>query len=407
METTDPLSKPNPNILPEERRLLNQKRLDAFAAEMLDASPHSIGYPGNQNTGLRDFYRWYFESGLYSVFLNNAGDAFHPPVSALQTHSFEKEVIDFFAPHFGFQEGYWGFVTASGTDGNCHGMYFGKKFLSVHSPLAPIVYVSADAHCSIRKLADLQGLELRLIQSDDMGRMDLDDFEAQLDPTRPALIVIALGTTFTGGIDNQLGINTILARVNPPAVYRHLDAALFGSILAFLPEPAKTLVNSAKMHFDSIALSGHKFWGMDEPAGVFLTSHHVLASLHPLHVEYMKDAVATISCSRNALAPLKLWWKINFSEEGFFENQAALLLQNAQYLYTQLQAHHIPAWLNEFSNTVFFPRPSPKIMDYYGLAPDKHKVFGDVAHVVVMPHVTPGMIDRFVADMTTDFAGDR
>ncbi len=400
METQNPL----PSEFDTERLQRNQKRLDDFAAEVLAASPHSIGYPGNQNTNLRDFYKWYYESGLYAIFLNNAGDAFHPPVSALQTHVFEKEVIDFFAPYFGFNNGHWGFVTASGTDGNCHGMYFGKKVLQLRTGLDPVVYVSVDAHCSIRKLADLQGLEIRLIQTDDMGHIDLADFEANLDPTRPALVVIALGTTFTGGIDNQLGIDAILTRVNPPAVYRHVDAALFGSILAFLPEPAKDLVSCTKMHFDSIALCGHKFWGMDEPAGIFLTTQSITQSLHPLHVEYMKDAVATISCTRNALAPLKLWWKIHFSDIGFFEKQAQLLLANAHYLQSQLKAHGIPAWLNEFSNTVFFPRPSTRIIDYYGLAPDVHKTFGNLAHVVVMPHVTQEMIDTFVTDMAKDYA---
>lgn len=378
-------------------------RLNAFAAHALDERPHFIGYPANQDTELQGFYKWYFQSGLYEAAMNNAGDPYKPFGASLSTHAFEREVIDYFAPRFGFTKDYWGFVTASGTDGNSHGMYFGKKVLQSKSKLPPIAYVSAEAHYSIKKLADVQGLEIRLIKADDMGRMDLADFEARLDPTRPALVIIAMGTTFKGGIDNQSGINAILERVRPPAVYRHQDAALFGSILAFLPPPASDLVNVAKMKFDSIAISGHKFWGLDEPSGVFLSTRTVRDNINPFKVEYLKDAVPTITCSRSAISPLKLWWKITFSEPEVFEKQAARLIADAQYLHAELQKLGIRSWLNEYSNTVFFQRPSPAIMDYYSLAPDVHPEQGELAHVLIMQHVGRDLLDRFIADMKKDF----
>ena len=379
------------------------ERLDAFAAEMLEERPHFLGYPINEDTELKGFYEWYNRSGLYEAAMNNVGDPYHADLLMLNTHQFEREVIDYFAPHFGFDKDYWGFVTFSGTDGNNHGMYFGKKVLQSKSKLEPIVYVSEEAHYSVKKLADVQGLELRLIEAETMGQMDLADFEAQLDPKRPALVVIAMGTTFKGAIDDQAGINAILERVKPPAVYRHLDAALFGSILGFLPAPACDAVNSQKMHFDSIAISGHKFWGMDEPSGVFIATMDVRNSINPFQVEYLKDAVPTITCSRGALSPLKLWWKITFNEPTVFEKQAEQLVANAKYLHGELEKLGIKAWLNDMSNTVFFQRPSEVVMDKYCLSPDVHPELGELAHVIVMQHVTKDAIDTFVADMKADF----
>ncbi len=394
------LSFPHGTLAMDQARM---DRLNTFAAHMLEEKPHFIGYPSNQDTELHGFYKWYFESGLYEASLNNVGDPFKEDIVAISTHSFEREVIDFFAPRFGFGEDYWGFVTFSGTDGNNHGMYFGKKVLQAQSDLPPIAYVSEQAHYSIKKLADVQGLELRLIKADSMGRMDLADFEAQLDPNRPALVVIAMGTTFKGGIDNQAGINAILDKAAPPAVYRHQDAALFGSILAFLPPPASDLVNSAKMGFDSIAISGHKFWGLDEPAGLFIATKYVRDNINPFQVEYLKDAVPTITCSRSAIAPLKFWWKINASTPDVYERQAAQLIANAEYLHGELQKLGIKSWLNEYSNTVFFQRPSQKIMDYYGLAPDVHPEQGELAHVLIMQHVSKKVLDKFIEDMKKDF----
>ncbi|PTN31465.1 aminotransferase class V-fold PLP-dependent enzyme [Desulfonatronum sp. SC1] len=377
--------------------------LNSYAAEMLQSRPHFIGYPINQDMELQGFYKWYMESGLYEAAMNNVGDPYKPSGLLLNTHPFERDVIDYFAPRFGFDKDYWGFVTASGTDGNNHGVYFGKKVLQAQSDLPPLAYVSEEAHYSIKKLADVQGVELRLIKADPMGRMDLADFEAQLDPTRPALVVIAMGTTFKGGIDNQMGINAILEKAGPPAVYRHQDAALFGSILGFLPPPASDLVNSAKMGFDSIAISGHKFWGLDEPAGVFISTQFVRDNINPFQVAYLKDAVPTITCSRSAISPLKLWWKITFSEPDVFEQQAAQLIANAEYLHAELQKLGIKSWLNEYSNTVFFERPSQIIMDYYGLAPDVHPEQGELAHVLLMQHVSKDLLDAFIADMKKDF----
>jgi hypothetical protein len=66
--------------------------------------------------------------------------------------------------------------------------------------------VSAEAHYSIKKLADVQNTELRLIKATDMGQMDMGDFEKQLDAARPALVVIAMGTTFKGAMDDQSAI---------------------------------------------------------------------------------------------------------------------------------------------------------------------------------------------------------
>jgi histidine decarboxylase len=378
-------------------------RLNAYAAYMLEEQPHFVGYPINQDTELHGFYKWYQESGLSQAAMNNVGDPYKTSGLLLNSHEFEQEVVDYFAPRFGFDKGHWGFVTASGTDGNNHGMYFGKKVLQAQSDVPPIAYVSEEAHYSIKKLADVQGLELRLIKADPMGRMELADFEARLDPTRPALVVIAMGTTFKGGIDNQMGINAILEKVGPPAVYRHQDAALFGSILGFLPPPASDLVNSAKMGFDSIAISGHKFWGLDEPSGLFISSQYVRDNINPFQVAYLQDAVPTITCSRSAISPLKLWWKITFSESNVFENQAAQLIANAEYLHGELAKMGIKSWLNEYSNTVFFQRPSQGVMDYYGLAPDVHPEQGEMAHVLIMQHVSRDLLDKFIADLKKDF----
>ena len=104
------------------------EQLDAFAAMVMEEKEQSFGYPGNQNVQLTAFYRWLIDSGLDTAIVNNAGDPFNNTDPSLNALDFEREVIESFAPMYGFDlEDLWGIVTFSGTDGNNHGIYFGSK----------------------------------------------------------------------------------------------------------------------------------------------------------------------------------------------------------------------------------------------------------------------------------------
>ncbi|GGZ88291.1 aminotransferase class V-fold PLP-dependent enzyme [Novosphingobium arvoryzae] len=383
---------------------LQRAQLEEFSREMGKHKPTSVGYPFNQNVQFSEFYHWYAVSGLADMALNNIGDPRQPSPYALNAHSFENEVIDFFAPLYGFTpNNYWGIVTSSGTDGNNHGIYFGVNCLRAQSEDPPIVYVSQEAHYSIKKLTHLQQLDMRMIPTNIRGEMDIEAFEQALDPRRPALVVMAIGTTFKGGLDDQAAINAVLAHKRPVAVYRHADAALFGGYLPFTDHA--DLVNQQICGFDSIAVSGHKFFGFDEPLGLFITLPEVLQRQNPFHVSYLNAAVPTISCSRSALGPLKFWWQIHkVGIEGYRRN-AALILKNAIYLKHRLDEIGYPAWRNEFSNTVYFRRPSDWIMRKWNLAPDEDvRLGGKLAHDIVMRHEGMHLVDRFILDLLDDLS---
>jgi histidine decarboxylase len=229
--------------------------------------------------------------------------------------------------------------------------------------------------------------------------MDLDDFEKQLDPNRPALIVVAMGSTFKGAIDDQEGIRKVLqAKLKAPS-HIHLDAALFGGFLAFADNDLSRLVNQQVQKFDSIAVSGHKFFGFDEPMGVFVTTKETFENINPMHVNYLKDAVPTITCSRSGISPLKFWWKIHSTPIDSFKDKANAILKNADYLSQKLGKAGVRVWKNPVSNTVFFERPDPSVLEKYDLAPDESASFGKLAHIVVMPHIDKGILNTFVEDM--------
>ena len=351
---------------------------------------------------MHEFYEWYVGTGLDRVNLNNAGDPMTDKPWNMSTQAFEKEVIEFFTPLYGFdKDDVWGIVTHSGTDGNNHGIYFGANDLYNRTGSLPIVYVSDEAHYSNMRLCDLQNLEVRLIKSDPMGRMIPEELEKALDTTRPALMVYAMGSTFKGAIDDIEALNEVLAKHPNMAVYRHVDAALFGGYLPFTQD--RKMVSSKDMHFESIAVSGHKFFGIDSPSGLFLCTRKVYDNQHNFNVTYLNGNMKMINCSRDAVQPLKFWWLIQKVGYDGWSEQANGMMECTKYLQSELEKIGWPCWRNKFSNTVFFKRPSPEIYHKYNLALGYDEHFGgELAHIVVMQHVTKVKIDGFIKELQTE-----
>ena len=361
---------------------------------------HCIGYPACLFPNMSGFGEWYTKTGLCDIGLNNAGDPYDAEQYVLSSTEFEQVVIQTVAPWYGIPQGReWGFVTNSGTDGNMHGIYYGAKKLQKETGMLPIVYVSKEAHYSSFRLCDVQNLEVRLIDFDKQGRMDLDCLRRSIDPKRPALMIIAIGSTFMGAIDDQAGIQKVLEELNPIAVYKHLDAALFGGYLPF--SEYKDIVSMEKQGYDSIAVSGHKFFGIDEPCGLFLSQIDVLEAQKAYKVEYLNNEMPLINCSRSGLTPLKFYWVLkNIGFDGFAA-QVQAMLENTDYLQRKFNEIAYPAWHMPNSNTVFFKRPAEWIRKKYVLAngylPDYG---GELCHIIVMQHVKKSIIDEFIDDLT-------
>ncbi len=382
------------------------EQLDRWASECLAERSMTLGYPGNNDIRLEEFYRWYTGNNLESMIINNAGDPFEEGDHTLSSLDFEREVIQYFAPKYGFDgNDLWGIVTMSGTDGNNHGIYFGVNYLKRKTGKMPVVYVSDEAHYSNYRLCDLQHLEVRLVKSDSMGRMVPDSLEKVLDPTRPCLIVYAMGSTFKGAIDDQKALDDVLARHEGMAVYRHVDAALFGGYLPFTEY--KDLVDRRKTGFDSISVSGHKFFGIDSPCGLFITTRDVYDNQSTYDISYLNANMRMINCSRSGIEPLKFWWLMKtVGDEGWTE-QAARIFENTRYLKSELKRIGWPYWNNEYSNTVIFRRPSAKVVRKYNLACGEDAAFGGkLSHVVVMQHVTKDSIDRLITDLRNETISD-
>ena len=378
-------------------------QLDEWAQNTYQDKLNVIGYPCNQYIELQEYYEWYTANKLATVACNNVGDPFAGAgvmhTGALQI---EREVVEWFAPLYGYDlDNLWGIVSNSGTDGNNHGIYFGVNCLYEQTGKMPIFYVSDEAHYSNARLADLQNLDICFIPSDTMGRMIPEELEKRINPNRPCLIVYAMGSTMKGAIDDQKALNAVLAKFPKMAVYRHVDAALFGGYLPFTEY--KDLLNQKEMGYQSIAISAHKFFGSDEPAGLFLTTKEVYDMQTRYDIPYLNKNMKMINCSRPTQPVLKFWWLIHKVGAERWSAQAKGILEHTAYFDAKLTEIGYPHWINELSNTVIFKRPSDALVNKYNLATGSdEKMGGAIAHVVVMQHVDKVLIDRFVEDLKNE-----
>ena len=372
------------------------QRLNAFNQYIHERRQTFLGYPCNGDFRLEKFFKWWQESDLSKAPLNEVGNPESDTFYTLNARPFEKDVLQFFADLFSLKP-HWGYITSGGTQGNEQGLYMGREILAKHG--APILYFSEEAHYSIASLGKVLGLECCVILSKHNGEMDYDDLRHKLDPTRPALFSLSIGTTFKGAIDRIETIAPIVKQKGMQHVFYHADAALFGGYLPFYPQVGKPELNFEKFPYDSIAVSGHKFFGSPTPLGIFLIRHDYIYEIKAEYIEYIHTQNLTIPCSRSALNTLILWWTITTTPKDEFVRQAKSILEKAYYFYQQLQMRNYPSWLNPFSNTIYFKAPSPELCKRWTLSLYTCRHHGPLAHAIIMQHVTKEMINQFMREL--------
>lgn len=360
----------------------DSERLDELFADLADKARRVFGYPINTAYDYSDLERF------LAFPMNNVGDPFGDSHYAVNCHEFEREVIDFFAQLYRIQKNnYWGYVTHGGTEGNMYGLYLARE-------VCPngVVYFSEDTHYSVMKIVHVLDMKHIIVKSQQNGEMSYDDLEAalRLNRDKPVIVLANIGTTMKGAVDSLEKIQAALHNTAIHHSYIHCDAALSGMMLPFIND-APSFDFSAGA--DSIAVSGHKFIGMPMPSGVVIAKKINVERVKAA-IEYIGASDTTIAGSRNALTSLMLWRSIRALGRKGFEQRVRGVLALTDYTLGRLNDIGWRAWANPCSNTIVLERPPREVARKWQLA-----VQDDVAHVIVMPHVSKAQIEAFIEDL--------
>jgi glutamate/tyrosine decarboxylase-like PLP-dependent enzyme len=347
-----------------------------------------------------------------------------------------------------------GYVTSGGTEGNLAGLWVGRNLLlgdptgqeAEAGGSGPPVAVLAPrtVHHSVRKACNLLGLgEGRWSRCDRCGRphhfapaadgrglhlldveaghfaLDLDACERQLRGlaergVRRALVVATLGTTVTGTVDPVRALGERLREVKRRfgmTIHLHLDAALGGLVLPFLPAAAGT-AGAADWgqwpEVDSLSLDWHKMGWAPYGAGTFLCRKDLPAWVER-RVGYTTTGIDdTVLGSRSGAAAVACWAVVQALGAEGFRAVIAHCLALARRLHDGLRALPglgvlPPAPINLV--TFRLPAVGKGARDLLArlhlipewLSPAASRCPEELYPVFLMPHLTAADVDRFVA----------
>ena len=345
-------------------------------------SDHFLGYPCTREFDYSPLLKF------LNFPLNNVGDPYETSNFHLNTHEFERDVLEFYrvlvdAP----EKNTWGYITNGGTEGNMYGTYLAREIFP-----EGMVYYSEDTHYSVAKILRMVHARNIMIRSQPSGEMDYQDLAETISIHRdvPPIIFANIGTTMKGAVDNITRIKQIMKDKAINHYYIHADAALSGMILPFVNEPQAFRFTDG---VDSISISGHKMVGSPIPCGIVLAKKSNVERI-ARSVEYIGTYDTTISGSRNGITPLFLWYAIKTRGMEGFKQIIKHCLQMAQYAVDQFNIAGLNAWRNKNSITVVFPRVNDDVLKKWQIA-----VQGDIAHLITMPHVEKRHINKIISDL--------
>jgi aromatic-L-amino-acid decarboxylase len=172
----------------------------------------------------------------------------------------EANVIRWLCDLVGYGPEAGGIHTSGGSLANFSAIVAARRNCLPEDFLRGTLYVSEEAHHSIRKAALLAGFPARSVRSlptDDHFRLRLDALRAQLRADRaaglsPFLVVASAGTTNTGAVDD---LAAVAAVAREERLWFHVDAAYGGFFL--LTERGRRALAGIR-DADSVVLDPHK-----------------------------------------------------------------------------------------------------------------------------------------------------
>lgn len=242
---------------------------------------------------------------------------------------FEAELVAWFADHFNAPRNeVFGYVTTGSSEGNLMGLWAARN--SLHRPNTEIkiaLLVARNVHHSVHKSADIlgfvpnpdwkkQALGSILIDLDTEFRMSVSALDATIQNLQAVgvnrfVIVASAGTTALGAMDPISEISSLITerQINGSAEFRlHIDAAIGGTIVPWMPEPICDITNFMKTNnISSITTDAHKLGGLPYNAGIFLARKSLLYGVSR-DAHYTASQVdETVSGSRSGAISAALW----------------------------------------------------------------------------------------------------
>lgn len=312
------------------------------------------------------------------------------------TKELESEVVAMMAElHHG--RNLWGMVCGGGTEANITALWMARNAYRKKA----VVYAE-NAHFSVAKAVDLLGMESRKVPLDEHYKLSTDHLEEVLDDA--AAVVAVAGSTELGLVDPIPKIAELCG-----GVHLHIDAAFGGMVLPFLRETeegrALPPYDFAVDGVDSLSVDPHKMGMATIPAGVLLARRGDLIRSIEVCTPYLTATrQASLSGTRSSAGVAGAYAVLRHLGREGYRRIVSECWRTTGYLLRRTAEIGLSPIVPPETNVVAFPCDRVhrvlKGLGRRGWSLSKTR-FPPGLRIVVMPHVTTEVVDRFVPDLET------
>jgi len=326
----------------------------------------------------------------------NVGDEGLVPALA----DLEREAVQQFAAWWGRPEAS-GRIVTGGTEANILALWSAKRQTG---GLKNEVVVPESAHYSFEKAASLMDLRLVRVPIGADGRVLVDAVEAALTERTCALVGVA-GSTALGAIDDWEALAKVALR---RGIFFHLDASFGGYVIPFLSQAGfEGPQASWPEGLSSLSADPHKMGRGPVPSGMILWKSEALAQIVATEVGYLSGGRLrqnTVVGTRSGAAVAAVWAVQRALGVPGYAQTVKTAMETTRWLERELeripqaQAVLSPTPLNVVG--VATPgRDTAQVVDQLRRRGWALSQWNGFFRIVVMPHVTPSHLEKFLADL--------
>jgi tyrosine decarboxylase/aspartate 1-decarboxylase len=328
------------------------------------------------------------------------------------TQEIESELIKICAEQIlqGDENSQDGYIASGGTEANIEALWIYRNYFMVNNSATPEnigVLYSQDSHYSIAKGINILNIKSIQIEVDYNTReIKLDDLKnkirtAQQNDIKYFIVILNMSTTMFGSVDDIENIISFLD--NEKIKFKlHIDAAFGGFIYPFTNSTNKyTLKNPA---ITSFTIDAHKMLQTPYGTGVFIIRKNYMNYVKTEEAQYVMGTDHTLCGSRSGANAIAVWMVLHtYGSEGW-RNKMQNLLDRTTDICSQLDAIQIKYYRNPYLNIIAIQASdiTKAIADKYLLVADSYENKTQWWKIVVMPHITRGIIDAFINDIKSE-----
>lgn len=313
------------------------------------------------------------------------------------TQEIEREVLNVIAVDIfkASPNSFDGYITPGGTEANIEAFWIYRNHYMHHfnAKLDEIVLVaSEDTHYSIAKASNVLMIDWLKIPVHFNGRtisyevLENHLFEAKKNGKKYFIVVVNMGTTMFGSVDDINLITDVLTE-NNLEFKLHVDGAYGGFFYPF-SNPGSVL-NFQNQYVSSITIDAHKMLQAPYGTGIFLCRKGLIENVLTKEAEYVEGMDLTLCGSRSGALAVAVWMILfTYGGNGWFE-KISILQMRTNWFCKELDRLGIEYFRNPFMNivTINASYVSELIAERFDLVPQKHNEKNQWYKAILMEHV--------------------